>query len=311
MKIPYHFDFNNDSSPQTILPKLPPWCKYSLKSVETPHSFIRKDAEIISQQLNDKPFLFDLVAFSIENDTTIPFKLHDKNLFMYFMLEGEATICNREDDDLMHINQKNYFLSVAHPGTYKLKARAGTHIVLVVTICPEWMQKKLSKLSKIQEIIEMFHTEELPPETLFQCRIDPQIDTLLDKIFNYSKENLGVSDGYLITCISSMLAHYNKKINTGLAIPAKEYIDNNYRDPLLNVSMLAEYLCTTPQTLRNHFIRKYDMSVQRYYTTLRMEHALALRKEGLSDTAIYEQVGYVNLRSFQSTFNRYMKRKRL
>lgn len=309
METPYHFDFNGDSLQRTLLHQLPSTAKYPLKAVQESFFFSWKEAKIVSQQLNDYPFFFDMVEFSLRREETIPIRLHHKNLFLFFMLEGEAIFSSHEDQRSLSLLPNTYFLSAGHPGRFELKAKAGKLTALSVAISSDWVEKKLKKLNHIQEFTRMFRAESQPGDTLFLCRIDKHVDSLLEKIYNYPMDNLGMSDGYLTTCISSLLAHYNDKIGSGLAGQAKDYIDNNFRDPLLNVSMLAEHVCATPQTLRNHFIRIYDTSVQKYYTTLRMEHALALRSEGLSDSEIYEQVGYVNIRSFKSTMYRYLKRK--
>lgn len=313
MKIPYKFDFNGDSRQRTVLNKLPDWCNYTLKAVEKPNAFLWKDAEIVSQQLNHHPFFIDLVDLRLKEDFVVPFNITEKNLSLFFIPEGDVTICSAEGTHINEIKSNNFLISIFNPGKFLLTAKAGHHTVLLISMNPEWIETKLNKLSRIQKIVEMFHSKDNTYEIMLQCRIIKQVEAWLKKIYNYSPDNPGAIDGNLQTYISSILQYYNNKmesLNYDLAEQVKRYIEENLSDPALSVQVLAENFCVTRFTLLNHFKRKYATSVQEFITSVRMERAMQIMEStGVSTGRVYDQVGYTDVRAFNSTLADYRKRK--
>ncbi len=311
MEIPYHFDFNGDSRQKTVLDKLPLWCKYSLKAVNNPHFFSWKQAEIVSQQINHHTFFIDLVELRVKQDFVIPFKITEKNLSLIFVLEGEATFYTDEDKHINVIRNNSFLISIFNKGKFRLKTEAGHHIFLLINMDPEWIEKKLKRLTHIQKIVNIFNKEENSYHLLLQYRINRQIKSWLKKVINYPKQNQETIDSTLKTYVSHILKYYNERVKSrnALAEQVKVYIEENFTDSTLSVSLLADMFCVTRFTLLNHFKRKYGISIQKYYTTLRMEKSQELKNSGLSPNEIFEKVGYTDVRSYRSTRNDYTRRK--
>jgi AraC-like DNA-binding protein len=259
------------------------------------------------------PFFIDLVDMRLKEEFVIPFNITEKNLSLFFLLAGEVTFCSAEGTHINEITSNSFLMSIFNPGKFLLTAKAGHHMVLLITMNPEWIETKLNKLGRIQKIVEMFHSKDNTYEIMLQCRIIKRMEAWLKKIYNYSPDNPGAIDGNLQTYVSSILQYYNYKmvsVNYDLAEQLKRYIEENLSDSTLSVHVLADFFCVTRFTLLNHFKRKYATSVQEFITTVRMERAIhIMASTGAKPTQVYDQVGYTDIRAFNSTMADYRKRK--
>jgi AraC-like DNA-binding protein len=311
MKIPYRFDFNGDVKYRTVLSSLPEDYTYAMPAAKSRLYYLWNGTEILSQQLNRTPFFTEMVDVKCQQTTEIPFIVDDAQIFLFFMIRGQVTFQANDGNPIIVTRNNTFMISVYGSGRFTFKAEAGKHIAFIINIQRKWMEEKSVQYSKICTVLR----ENLDKLyfTMNQYRMDRKVNRWLRRIFKYSKKDKGGLEGHLLKYVGYILTYYNTHVEQdelpNLAEQLRKYMDENYCNPKLNVKMLAENFYLTRQTLRNHFTRTYDTSVQNYYTTLRMKHALALRKEGLSDNEIYEQVGYTDIRSFQSTMNRYIKRK--
>lgn len=311
MKIPYHFDFNGDVKHRKSLPSLPEDYEHAMPAAKSKWYYLWNGTEIISQQLNRTPFFTEMVEVKSQQTTEIPFVVHGSQIFLFFMIRGQVTFLQDDGNPVIVTRNNTFMISVYGSGRFTFKAEAGKHIAFIINIQKEWMEKKSEQYPKVWNVLK--ENFDKPYFTMNQYRIDKKINRWLRRIFKYSKKDKGGLEGHLIKYTGYILNYYNTCIeeeeHPNLAEQIRTYIEENFYNPKLNVKVLAENFCLTRQTLRNHFTRKYDTSVQNYYTTLRMKHALVLRGEGHSDNDIYEQVGYADIRSFQTAMNRYIKRK--
>lgn len=97
-----------------------------------------------------------------------------------------------------------------------------------------------------------------------------------------------------------------KQKQKGLIQQAFEYIEENYRDPALSLSVIAQHLYVSPSYLSNLFKRKCEMNFVDYVTRLRMESAKKmLLSTGLKAYEIALQVGYKDPQYFSNSFKKY------
>lgn len=90
-----------------------------------------------------------------------------------------------------------------------------------------------------------------------------------------------------------------------LALQAKSYIDDNYTNPDLSLTLVSEHLKLQPTTLSQIFKEELGEKFVDYVLKARLEHAKRLLKEtGDSVQSIAEQVGYRNVISFYRVFRR-------
>lgn len=313
MKIPYTFLFTEEpSSPNQALPF---WCSYPMPAASHTCHYISQDTELLSQQLNHRPFFIDLIEIKQKQSSSVPFRAHVKGLFAYFMLEGSLAIKTPEQEILMVTRRNTLQVCMFNPGLYELAAAPGNHAMFIVNIRPKWMEKNLSMLTRVQEIIPQFYASDKPFRMWAKCRGDRKVRNWISKIHNSSQQYMVALDGYLKTNITLLLDFYNDAIgyeNTERTGDVKQYILDNYTDPDLNVETVAEKFNITRQTLRNHFLRTYGCNVHEYYTSLRRKKAQELLKTpGIKPVHIFGEVGYRDVRTLRAMLKASQEQKTL
>lgn len=83
-----------------------------------------------------------------------------------------------------------------------------------------------------------------------------------------------------------------------------DYIEENYGDPTLNLSVLAEWLGEPERRIYNDFKVCFGMSFSSYLEQRRLACACELLKKGAAVKDIAEQVGYSSDYSFRRAFKR-------
>jgi len=315
MKISYTlYPENEDIKPVKQFFNLPEWCKYPLSFAQEKRHFQIPEMELFSQQLNYKPFFIDMVEMDVKQPTYIPFVIHDRQLYMYFMLEGSLLYTTATKKPIIKTQANTFLMSYYDKGSYFAYAERGKHIALVLSIHPDWIGQIDQEYKNIQGILRRFVDSKRPFETMSQCHIDRKIHRWLHKIYTYSQNNKGALDGHLRKYISFLLEYYDSLLedqNRDMAFKIKGFIEAHYNDAGLNIRLLADHFCLTERTLLNIFKRRYHVSVQQFITNIRIEHALQLLDEeviGIKD--VYMRVGYADERSFRSALDRHQKRKK-
>lgn len=91
-----------------------------------------------------------------------------------------------------------------------------------------------------------------------------------------------------------------------LAKDIHEYLDSNYADINLNLTMVALNLGITQSKTSRIFRNKYGFGVLQYIQKLRIDKAMTLLVETAMDIdSIYAAVGYTNRRTFDRTFKQF------
>ncbi len=104
------------------------------------------------------------------------------------------------------------------------------------------------------------------------------------------------------TCVAVQNKNYSKIVST-----AQAYIRENYSQSGLSLKQVAAYVYATPAYVSSLFKKETNVSVTEYITICRMKQAsiLLTQDEGLSFTAVSEQVGYVDPYYFSRCFKKY------
>ena len=269
--------------------------------------------ELISQQLNYKPFFVDLVEINVKKPTYIPFAIHDRQLYMFFMLKGSLLYTTETKTPIIKTQANTFLMSYYDKGSYYAYAEEGEHIALVLSIHPDWIESIDQGYRNIQHILQRYLDSKKTYETMNQCRMDRKIHRWLYKIYSYSQSNKGALDGNLRKYVSFLLEYYDSLLedqDKDMAFKIKDFIEANYKNVELNNRLLADYFFVTERTLLNIFKRRYHVSVQQFIADLRISHALLLMHQqrlGIKD--VYMEVGYADERTFRSALERYLKRR--
>ncbi|ASE60690.1 AraC family transcriptional regulator [Chryseobacterium indologenes] len=315
MKIPYTlYSENEHINPDKQPHNLPERCRYFLTFAQEKQHFQIPEMELFSQQLNYKPFFVDLVEIEVKEPTYIPFLIHDRQLYMYFMLKGSLIYTTATKRPIIKTQANTFLMSYYDKGSYFAYAEQGEHIALVLSIHPDWIESIDQGYKNVQQILQRFADGKRPYETMSQCHMDRKIHRWLYKIYSYSQNNKGALDGNLRKYVSFLLEYYDSLLedqNSDMAFKIKDFIEAHYCDVTLNIKLLSVHFFVTERTLLNIFKRRYHVSVQQFITGLRMSHALLLLDQktiGIKD--VYMEVGYADERSFRSALERYQNRKK-
>ncbi|MGJ1361150.1 helix-turn-helix domain-containing protein [Sphingobacterium spiritivorum] len=314
MKIPYTLFSENEHIKSNDKPhNLSGRSRYVLTFAQETHHFQIPEMDLLSQQLNYKPFFVDLVEIHVIEPTYIPLDIHDRQLFMFFMLKGSLLYTTSSKSPIIKIQANTFLMSYYDKGSYFAYAEKGEYIALVLSIHPDWIESIDDGYHHVQKILQRFLDEKRPYETMGQCRMDRKIHRWLYKIYSYSQKNKGALDGNLRKYVSFLLEHYNSLLerqDQHIAYRIKGFIEEHYCDTTLNVKLLADHFFVTERTLLNIFKRTYDVSVQQFISDLRIGHALLLLDQGAAIKDVYMEVGYTDERTFRSALERHQKRKK-
>ena len=315
MKTPYSIDFGSaELLLHESIQTLPAWCRYPLHFVRQREQFRLKTAEVVRQQLNHHPFHFDLIQAKVSSETSVGTDIHQRQLFLYFMLEGQLLFATDTLEHVALVNANTFQMSFLDPGRYQALYGRGNHIALTISVDLEWLESINETLPNIRDIVQHFNNHETTYDTMPSCRLDNKIQRWLHKILSYTETNIGAIDGNLRKYISYLLVYYDSELEAqkgSLARRVKAYLDEHYTDSGLSVKSLAEYFFVTERTLLNHFKRQYQTSVQQYYTNLRMAQAVSLlERPGVATKDVYIQVGYTDESSFRHALSRYINREK-
>lgn len=272
------------------------------------------ELKLFSQQVVHNPFFIDLVEIDVEDPAYIPFVVHDRHLFMYFTLSGSLLYTTESKKPIVRTQSNTLMMSYYDKGSYFSYPGKGKHIVLVVSIHPDWIKDIFKNYKNIQCILQRFEHSNRLYETMYLCRIDRKVRRWLYKIYSYSRDNKGALDGNLRKYISLLLEYYDKSLedqDSDIAFEIKIFVEAKYRDTRLCTKFLSDHFNMTERTLINIFKRRYHLSVQQYYTDLRMDKAINLMdQENTSIKDVYMKVGYTDERTFRYALESYQKRNK-
>lgn len=182
-------------------------------------------------------------------------------------------------------------------------------------------------LSTLHEVVDELFYKSPPSISLAQCRFGA-LKSLLITVLNDIQQDLGddflihnrtISGIILTETLASFLsltdALFDRIISAtaekrmqntpSWLLPVKEYINGNYTDCNLNISVLAERWELNPAQLSTVFREKFGAGILEYIHMLRLSDAKYLLGQGLNLDSIAQQVGYSSTRTMRRAFAKY------
>jgi two-component system response regulator YesN len=140
--------------------------------------------------------------------------------------------------------------------------------------------------------VEKIYGEAFSPESFFAGSKNP--DEMKDKVIFLFQKRIEFEKGK------------KESKSRDVALSAKEYIENNYKNSELSIADISEMLCVNQTYLRKMFKSEMDMTLSEYITQVRMQEAKRLittTDEKLSTVA--ENVGYGDVSYFSNVFKKF------
>lgn len=313
MERPYTFVFGKGyGTHYDSVKQMPKRCNFPLAFATSGEYFEGVDGStLMRQEFIYPPFFIDLVEVHVVNEEVLIFDIHEKQLFLFFMLVGSATYYDSKGRYITDVAQDHFLMSYWKADRYSASMDKGKHIALVVAIEPEWLETVGSEYQNIYRIVSEFKNGPHPYRTMYQAKIDRTVHRWLRKVYQSQKEDIGIFDGFLRMYMTTMLRHYDtvlERAEEELSLRVKSYLESHYHEPSLSVQSVAAHFHVTPRTLHNHFKKDYGISIRMFYNRLRVERALLLiQEEGLSLKDIYLLVGYADESSLRHAIRRHQK----
>ena len=182
-------------------------------------------------------------------------------------------------------------------------------------------------LSTLHDVVNELFYKNTPAISLAQCRFGA-LKSLIIMVLNdiqhdlsdvFWIDNRAVSGIILSDTLSSLMkltdALFDRIITETAEkrirnippwlLPVKEYINNNYTDDNLNISVLAAHWDLNPAQLSAVFREKFGIGILEYIHSLRLSDAKYLFGQGLNLDSIARQVGYSSSRTMSRAFAKY------
>lgn len=313
MTTPYTLHFNVSDIKETTLDtkSLSKWSNYPLYFSQSNHFYYTKNFEILRQIFNYKPFFVDLVEIHTEKPLDFMFEIHNKQLFMFFMLKGQMNFYDNSHRMIVQPLENNFLMSYYNSNFYHVEVNKGSHIALVITIHPEWLEKVSLEYKNIYRILTEFNQGSNPYQALYQGKIDRNIHRNLRKVYSSPKQDFCIFDGVLRMNMATMLKHYDKLLdNYWLAIDIRNFIIKHLTDENLGLDMLCDCLRLSKRVLRYQFNHTFGQNIITYVHEKRIELAKEImQNKQYNITDIYFKVGYKDESTFRYHYNRFNSTK--
>lgn len=309
MKTPYTLRFREKYIKKELLAVelLSEWCRFPLEFSQKNIFYHYKQSNILRQLFSYRPFFIDLVEVNSDKPFEFMFQVQNKQVFLFFMLMGNMEFYDNSNRLIAHTLENNFLMSFYDSGLYNVKVDKGTHIALVITIHPEWLEKVGVEYRNIYRILEEFNKCTNPYQAMYQGKIDRNLHRWLRKVYDSQKQDIAVFDGFLRMHMALMLKHYDKLLDSHwLAFDIREFIHEYLTDENLGIDMLCEHFNLTKRALRYQFMQTFGENILTYCKNKRMELADQLiRANNLTIAEVYMRVGYKEESTFRYHFNRY------
>jgi AraC-like DNA-binding protein len=294
MNVPYELLF--DTYPSDIRSELPEDCLYHFSGAQRVRHAYFDSADVLSQQLNFRPFYVEMFEFDIKSPFRMTYKVKEEQHFLFFILNGDLEFTEVDGPFISYARQRHFALSYNDAGLYRVKLQPGRHVALSVSLLPEWLVSVTHKLPVIKGYLEDISSGELPHSLLPYCATDEAIDEWLEIIYSGLFNGVGTIDGALRYYLSKILEKYELLVNEKLGsivYQAKQYLDTHFSDAELSSELVAQHFDRSERSLRNLFKAEFNITIRDYYTSCRIRKATYLKEKlGIPVADIYYQVGY-------------------
>lgn len=139
------------------------------------------------------------------------------------------------------------------------------------------------------------------------CNIDSKNQGYIDKLHNFLKwKDFPTAYHELSELISEACTTTNDRLPYYIVTKAIDYIESNYSNYDLSVSMIADRLGITPSYLSNTFVKNQNEKLLDYINRYRIERSKELLCDPkLTVAEVSSMVGYSNVKTFRRLFKKH------
>lgn len=280
MKEPYEIHFHSKvHSKRRVKNNLPPYSLFPIAFANA-DQFILAEAKILHQYFSSYLFNLELYEIDAKKDFTAGFEIAKKQLFLFFMIEGNVSFSCENRKHIIDIKGDEFCASYKQKGNYHASFKAGMHRFLVITYRVKWLKWVIEDYPYLDELHQSFQEETEPYKIMPVCKINRPVSTLLQRLYSQSKtETIGELGSLIKAFVSKVLMRYNTMLEdeySKVSYKAKNYIEENYQDSELNIDHLVDMLFTTEQTLSRNFVKDYGITPFEYLNHVRMQQGRQL-----------------------------------
>ena len=254
-------------------------------------------------------FFLELTTFVLHSDLKASYINDKKRLFLVMMLEGDILLTKKDNTPIFHANNNTCYATYNRKGEFHYFVAAGKTRFCYIMPRTAWLDRTKNHYPRIQQLLNRMKNDKALFGSLSPCRIDPNLHTLLKKIFNISTTNSVDLEIELTKCIKAVINQYQVLLDlkhSQRVYQIKEYIEKNHTVFHLNNKIIADIFFTTEKTLIKTFKQEFGITPYRYLMNYRMEKAKALIiSDHISPSKVYSIVGYADFNSFSRQFKKH------
>lgn len=281
--------------------QLPEKTRHYLKAATEINHLIFERSELISQRLQYKSLLADLIQIQACDDLLMKLEIKKNRIFLFFALRGSVEFYNKTGFPISNLRQNSYYVSYKQEDDYFFRCPAGDHLAFIFSMS----FRRFRKLARHYPLL----LRNLSPKTsdfsvLPVVPIHKETYRSLQEIYSKPAEAV-------LPFIQLALATYHSQASPRLpSLPyqIKEYIRSHYTSPGLNYQSTALHFQVTVRKLQDDFKSEFGYTIQQYTRALRMQDAYQknhIQQKPISE--VYYEVGYDYESSFRKQYNKYLE----
>ncbi|RYD98761.1 MAG: AraC family transcriptional regulator [Sphingobacteriales bacterium] len=288
--------------------KLPSWCSYQMPYAKAERRVI-KEGTIVSQYHSHVLFFIEVMEINLHRELEASYVISNPSLFLFMVLGGEVTFYTSNGQSIANAPEAVCYATYNKTGRYVYKLSAGIHRFCYLCPMPSWLNSNIKRYPRLEPFLEEMKSSEklfghLPP-----CRMNNQLWKSLLKLLEREGTKGEDLESMQSTDAKELIDAYQSMLDIKYAHRAyhiRNYLEENYADPMLSNPALAGIFNTTEKTLIETFREEFNTTPHNFLIKLRMDHARTLLETGtLAPQGVCSLVGYRDFRSFGLQFKKY------
>jgi AraC-like DNA-binding protein len=253
-------------------------------------------------------FYLELTTFVLHSDLKASYLIEKKRLFLIMMLEKEIFLSKEDGTPILYAENNTCYATYNRKGEFHYSVAAGRTCFCYIMPRTAWLDRAKDHYPRIEQLLNSMKNDKTLFGNLSPCRIDLNLHTLLNQLFNLSTTNPVSLEIELIKCIKAVFNQYQFLLDLKYSqrvYQIKEYIEKNYAVLHLNNKIIADIFFTTEKTLIKTFKQEFGITPHCYLMNYRMEKAKTLMiSDRISPSQVYQLVGYSDFHSFRRQFKK-------
>ena len=260
---------------------------------------ILDEGKVCMQYYGNYLYYMEVWEIWLDNDVVLPFEVLDFSLFLFLMLEGDASFTNLEGQDLAQAEQATCYITSNVPGNFCLHLSKGKHILTYA--CPrlEWLKRHQESFPLLIDFISK--SQSLLAEASYMKKIE--INRAIGRnLFNLWKVNSNECEDLELELskrfkqlLKSYYNHLSEKERLSFytteekIIEINNYLKKHFQNPEIgNLRFLCNKFLITERTFSRAFYRINTKNLASYLNDLRLEYACGLLLSSRSTLSIQQ-----------------------